>query len=122
MSGVNARRSFYLFLIAFGALQLTTGEESVPALLTGFAKLLLGWRLIPDGRATTFYNIQSRREKQPEQFRQDVIALFELLRGERIHPAIAETVPLEQASEVHRRVDNAEITGKVVLRCSNSEA
>jgi hypothetical protein len=28
-------------------------------------------------------------------------------------------MPLEQAPEVHRRVDQAEITGKVVLRCAD---
>ena len=106
-------------LVAFGALQLTTGEESVGSLMAGFAKLLLGWRLIPDGRATTFYNIQSRREKKPEEFKQDVQALFELLSQDRIHPTIADSMPLEQASDAHRRVDQAEITGKVVLHCAD---
>lgn len=105
-------------LIAFGALQLTTGEESTPSLLWGFFKLLAGWRLIPDGKKTSFYNIQSRRENHPEEFKHDVSTLFTMLKEGKLSPAIEETVPLEQVRDVHRRIDAAEIAGKVVLQCA----
>jgi NADPH:quinone reductase-like Zn-dependent oxidoreductase len=105
-------------LVAFGALQLTTGQEKVPSLLLGFFKLLVGWRLIPDGRASLFYNIHTRRQKHPEEFKSDVAALFELLKSGKLKPAIADVVPLEQVVEVHRRIDSAEIAGKVVLDCA----
>lgn len=104
-------------LVGFGALQLTTGEEKLPSLMWGFAKLLGLWKLIPDGRSSTFYNIQTRREKAPQEFKQDVRALFDLLKKGRLHPAIAETAALEDVADVHRRIDNAEIAGKVVLLC-----
>lgn len=104
-------------LIAFGALQLTTGEESVAALLWGFARLLGLWRLVPDGRHTAFYNIQTRRDRHPEEFREDLTSLFDMLAGGRLEPAIAEVVPLAQVADVHRRIDAAEIAGKVVLDC-----
>lgn len=107
-------------LVAFGALQLTTGEEGVPSLLWGFAKLLGLWRLIPDGRHTAFYNIQTRREKHPEEFREDVSTLFDMLRRGQLKPAIEAVVPLENAADVHRRIDAAEIAGKVVLVCNNA--
>jgi NADPH:quinone reductase-like Zn-dependent oxidoreductase len=105
-------------LVAFGALQLTTGQEKVPSLLLGFLKLLVGWRLIPDGRSSLFYNIHTRRQKHPEEFKADVAALFELLKSGKLKPAIADVVPLEQVVEVHRRIDSAEIAGKVVLDCA----
>lgn len=105
-------------LIAFGALQITTGEESVPSILLGFFKLMAGWRLLPDGRKTTFYNIQTRREKKPQEFKEDVSALFQMLLDGKLEPAIAQVVPLEQVVEVHRRIDAADIAGKVVLDCS----
>lgn len=105
-------------LIAFGALQITTGEESVPSILLGFFKLMAGWRLLPDGRKSTFYNIQTRREKQPQDFKDDVNTLFQMLQAGKLEPAIAQVVPLEQVVEVHRRIDAAEIAGKVVLDCS----
>jgi NADPH:quinone reductase-like Zn-dependent oxidoreductase len=107
-------------LVAFGALQLTTGEEGVPSLLWGFAKLLGLWRLIPDGRQTAFYNIQTRREKHPEEFKEDVSALFGMLKSGRLQPAIDAVVPLAQAADVHRRIDAAEIAGKVVLDCGGT--
>jgi NADPH:quinone reductase-like Zn-dependent oxidoreductase len=104
-------------LVGFGALQVSTGEESVASLLWGFARLLALWKLLPDGKSSTFYNIQTRREKHPEQFKEDVQALFQLLSDGKLHPAIAESVPLAQVVDVHRRIERAEIAGKVVLRC-----
>lgn len=124
IGGANWQRSYGCLkrgglLVGYGALQFTTGQEKLPALLWGFARLLGLWKLWPDGRSSTFYNIQSRREKHPDQFRQDVQALFELLRRGRLHPAIAETVDLAGVPDVHRRIDNAEIAGKVVILCSD---
>jgi NADPH:quinone reductase-like Zn-dependent oxidoreductase len=105
-------------LVAFGALQLTTGQETVPSLLLGFFKLLVGWRLLPDGRSSMFYNIHTRRKKHPDEFRADVMALFELLKAGKLKPAIAEVAPLTEVVAVHRRIDSADIAGKVVLDCS----
>ncbi len=102
-------------LIAFGALQITTGEEKIPSLLWGFARLLLLWRLLPDGKSSVFYNIQKRREKLPDEFREDVTALFSLLKEGKLKPAVAARMPLEQAAEAHRLIDNASVEGKIVL-------
>ena len=104
-------------LVAFGALQLTTGEEKLPSLLLGFFKLMLGWRLLSDGRASTFYNIQGRRKKHPGEFKADVATLFAMLKEGKLKPAIEEVVPLDDVVAVHRRIDKAEIAGKVVLKC-----
>jgi NADPH:quinone reductase-like Zn-dependent oxidoreductase len=104
-------------LVGFGALQMTTGEEKLPSLLWGFARLLGLWKLRPDGRGSTFYNIQTRREKLPDEFREDVQALFSLLDEGKLNPAIAGTASLAEAADVHRRIDRAEIAGKVVLLC-----
>ncbi|MFK7976525.1 MAG: medium chain dehydrogenase/reductase family protein [Halioglobus sp.] len=104
-------------LVGFGALQITTGEEKLPSLLWGFAKLLGLWKLLPDGRKSTFYNIQTRREQHPQEFKDDVQALFALLAEGKLQPAIEATVTLDQVPDVHRRIDNAEIAGKVVVLC-----
>lgn len=106
-------------LIAFGALQYTTGEESMLAATVGFAKLLGLWKLIPDGKATTFYNIHHRRQKLPEEFKADVQALMALLADGKLKPAVAGRYPLIDAADVHRMIDKAEIAGKVVLICNN---
>ena len=123
IGGANWGRSYRCLkrggtLVGFGALQLTTGEEKLPSLLWGFARLLGLWKLLPDGKHSCFYNIQTRREEKPDEFREDVKALFKLLEKGRLQPAIAEVVDLSEAAAVHRRIDAAEIAGKVVLRCS----
>jgi len=123
IGGANWARSYRCLkrgglLVGFGALQVTTGEETLPSLLWGFARLMGFWKLRPDGRSSTFYNIQSRREKKPGEFQADVQALFALLADGKLHPAIAGTASLEDAADVHRRIDNAEIAGKVVLLCN----
>ena len=105
-------------LVAFGALQYTTGQETAPSMLFGFFKLLVGWRLLPDGRSSLFYNILTRRKKFPDEFKADVMALFELLHAGKLKPAIADVVPLDDVVAVHRRIDNADIAGKVVLDCA----
>lgn len=104
-------------LVGFGALQAKDGTESIPSLLWGFTKLLALWKLLPDGKHSCFYNIQSRREAKPAEFHEDLGELMQMLAAKQLHPAIAERVPLAQAAEVHRRIDAAEIAGKVVLLC-----
>ncbi|NNL11405.1 MAG: zinc-binding dehydrogenase, partial [Pseudomonadales bacterium] len=102
-------------LVAYGALQLTTGEEKLPSLILGFAKLSLFWKLIPDGKQATFYNIQRRRGSHPEEFKADVSTLFDLLAQGKLKPAIAERMPLTQVADAHRRIDKAAVEGKIVL-------
>ena len=120
IGGKNWSRSYQCLtrggiLIAFGALQMTSGEEKLPSLLWGFAKLMLLWKLLPDGKGSMFYNIHSRRGKLPEQFKADVQALFTLLSEGKLKPAVADRLPLEQAAEAHRRIDKADVLGKIVL-------
>lgn len=105
-------------LIGYGALQITTGEERIPQLLLGFARLLVFWRMLPDGKHSTFYNIQSRREKHPQEFREDLQTLFAMLKDGQLQPAIAERLPLERAAEAHRLIEAAQVNGKIVLLCA----
>ena len=107
-------------LAGFGALQVSTGEESVAALLMGFVKLMVLWKLIPDGRRTVFYNIQTRRRKKPLEFIEDISNLMEWLKQGRLKPAVAARRPLSDARAVHEDIDAARIAGKVVLMCQES--
>lgn len=102
-------------LVGYGALQITTGEESVPALLWGLLKLNLLWNLLPDGKRSTFYNIQKRRISEPGQFSEDLQALFGFLAAGKLKPTIARRKTLEDVVEVHSQIDRAAIPGKVVL-------
>lgn len=104
-------------LVCFGVLQITTGEESTASVILGFIKLNTLWRWFPGGKTSVFYNISHRREASPEEFRQDVQTLFAMLRDNQLHPQIAEVAPLQEAEQIHRRIDAAEIVGKAVLLC-----
>lgn len=128
IGGKNWSRSYKALakggiLIAFGALQVTSGEEKIPSLLWGFAKLLGLWKLLPDGKDSTFYNIHTRRGKLPEEFKEDVQSLFKLLKDGKLKPAVADRLPLVEAAQAHKRIDKAEVLGKIVLLTDhNSQA
>lgn len=122
IGGKNWGRSYQCLkkggtLIGFGAYQLTSGEEKLPSLLWGFFKLLAGWKLIPDGKSSCFFNIQQRRISHPEEFKADMAELFGWLKEGKLKPVIADRRPLRDAADVHRQIDNAEIIGKTVLIC-----
>lgn len=104
-------------LVGFGALQLTTGEEKLPTLLMGFFKILVLWKLLPDGKQSAFYNILGRRKKKPAEFKEDVATLMQWLKDGKLKPAIASIRPLADAAAVHRQLDKGEIAGKVILNC-----
>jgi NADPH:quinone reductase-like Zn-dependent oxidoreductase len=53
--------------------------------------------------------------RDPEQFREDFHALLELLRTRRIHPVIAERLPLSQARRAHELLESSAEKGKLVL-------
>ena len=51
----------------------------------------------------------------PEQFREDFRALIELLRDGKIHPVVAERLPLSEARHAHEMLESAASKGKLVL-------
>ena len=55
-----------------------------------------GW-LLPGRKRVIPYSIQMLKRLKPEFFRQDLIALFDLLQQQRIKPLIAQRFPLAEA-------------------------
>ena len=53
--------------------------------------------------------------RDPEWFREDFRALLELLREERIHPVVAERLPLTEARHAHELLESSAGKGKLVL-------
>lgn len=123
LGGRSWRRSYRLLkrgglLVGFGALEMGQGRESLPSLLWGFAQLMLLWKLLPDGRRSVFYNILRRRQQHPEEFREDVATLFEMLQAGRLQPAVAQRLPLADVAEAHRLIESGAVEGKIVLVCN----
>jgi NADPH:quinone reductase-like Zn-dependent oxidoreductase len=50
-----------------------------------------------------------------EQFREDFAVLVELLRADKIHPVVAERLPLTEARRAHEMLESSAATGKLVL-------
>ena len=53
--------------------------------------------------------------RNPEWFREDFRALLELLREGRIHPVVAERLPLSDARHAHELLESSADKGKLVL-------
>jgi NADPH:quinone reductase-like Zn-dependent oxidoreductase len=73
-----------------------------------------GW-LLPGRKRVVPYSIQWLKRLKPALFRQDLIALFELLQKQEIKPLIARRFPLAEARCAHELLGKGGVTGKIVL-------
>jgi NADPH:quinone reductase-like Zn-dependent oxidoreductase len=92
------------------------------------------WGLLSPRRSVSAYLIQKLREghqfipkgsrhqlpvggkpRNPEWFREDFRALLELLREGKIHPVVAERLPLTEARHAHELLESSASKGKLVL-------
>ena len=61
------------------------------------------------------YSIQWLKRLRPAWFRQDLIALLDLLQQQKIKPLIARLFPLAEARKAHELLGKGGVTGKIVL-------
>jgi NADPH:quinone reductase-like Zn-dependent oxidoreductase len=86
------------------------------------------WDKVSPGRHVYSYHVQKYRDRatrrdgavggepmDAEQFREDFLALIELLRAGRIHPVVAERLPLTEARRAHEMLESSAAKGKLVL-------
>ena len=93
------------------------------------------WGLLSPRRRVMAYRIQKLREgrqvlpvsrgrralrvgggpRDPEWFREDFLALLELLAADKIHPVVAERLPLTEARRAHELLEQSASVGKLVL-------
>jgi NADPH:quinone reductase-like Zn-dependent oxidoreductase len=53
--------------------------------------------------------------RNPEWFREDLTVLLELLRADKVHPVVAERLPLSEARRAHELLAQSAAKGKIVL-------
>ncbi|HEY6396313.1 MAG TPA: zinc-binding dehydrogenase, partial [Solirubrobacteraceae bacterium] len=105
-------------LVVFGySAALTQGRRSQRAWIkwnavTGSVFL---WGLLSPRRRVSGYRIDKLRNRHPEWFREDFLALLELLRRGEIHPVVAERLPLTEVRRAHKLLESSAATGKFVL-------
>jgi NADPH:quinone reductase-like Zn-dependent oxidoreductase len=78
-----------------------------------------GW-LLPGRKRVVPYSIQTLMRLRPAVFREDLIALFDLLQQEKIKALIAQRLPLGDARHAHELLGTGGITGKIVLVCNRA--
>ena len=73
------------------------------------------WGLLSPRRRVLAYRIQTLRIRHQDWFREDFLALLELLRRGEIHPVVAERLPLTDARRAHELLEQSASVGKLVL-------
>jgi NADPH:quinone reductase len=80
-----------------------------------FGLYIVGGWLLPGRKRVVPYSIQWLKRLRPTWFRQDLIALFDLLQQRKIKPLIAERFPLAEARQAQELLGKGGVTGKIVL-------
>jgi len=118
-------------LVVFGRYAtLSHGHKNWPAVIEWYASIgaLWLWDKLSPRRRVLPYQIQKFRDaaqrrpgavggepRYPEWFREDFQVLLELLRADKIHPVVAERLPLSDARRAHELVESSASKGKLVL-------
>jgi NADPH2:quinone reductase len=85
-----------------------------------FALYIVGGWLMPGRKRVVLYSIQWLKRMKPAWFRQDLMALFELLQQRKIKPLIAHRFPLIEARHAQELLGKGGVTGKIVLVANDS--
>jgi NADPH2:quinone reductase len=80
-----------------------------------FGMYIAGGWLFRGRKRVVGYSIQWLKRLRPALFRQDLIALFDLLQQQKIKPLIAQRFPLSEARRAHELLGKGGLTGKIVL-------
>jgi NADPH2:quinone reductase len=80
-----------------------------------FGLYIAGGCLLPGRKRVIPYSIQTLKRLKPAVFRQDLLALFDLLQQNKIKPLIAQRFPLAEARHTHELLGKGGVTGKIVL-------
>jgi NADPH:quinone reductase-like Zn-dependent oxidoreductase len=99
-------------LICYGA-SAAVAEGKLSAGL-GFATLGL-LKLLPGQKRALWYNVKTLRDEHPDQFREDLSKLFDLLATRQIQPVIAARLPLREAARANQLLEQAKVSGKIIL-------
>ena len=73
------------------------------------------WGILSTRRRVSGYRIQKLRIPHQDWFQDDFLVLLELLREGKIHPVVAERLPLSDARRAHEMLESSAAKGKLVL-------
>src|SRR6266568_4541685 len=107
-------------LVMFGHYSTTVaGRKSMRRIAIFYlaGAMVFAANLIPDGRRVRTFRVAKLRDRRPDWFRDDALALFDLLQQGKIEPIVAERIPLIEAGRAHENLGRGGIVGKQVLIC-----
>lgn len=123
VGGAHWRRSLQTLrsggrMVAYGFSTATNGGRR--DLLRALSNLLRMPRVDPlfllnNSKAVMGYNVNIIKKRHPYWYRQDLSALLSLLAEEKINPIVAAQVPLVEVARAHEMLNNAAVSGKIVL-------
>jgi len=102
---------------------LVAGRRDIGKILTYYASAASVFvrSIFSRRHQVLFYRITKLRQQHLDWFRQDLLALADLLATGAIAPLIAATVPLVEARQAHEMLGRGGITGTIVLTCNENE-
>ena len=80
-----------------------------------FGLYIVGSWLLPGRKRVVPYSIQWLKRVRPALFREDLVALFNLLEQQKLKPLIAQRLPLAEARQAHEVLGKGGVIGKIVL-------
>ena len=80
-----------------------------------FAMYIAASYLLPGRKRVLPYSIQTLKRLKPAYFREDLMALLELLRLGKIKPLVAKRFPIAEARQAQEMLEAGGVTGKIVL-------
>jgi NADPH2:quinone reductase len=118
-------------LVVFGRYATEShGRKNWPAVIEWYAAIptVWVWGMLSPRRKALKYQIQKFRDTAQQRpgaaggeprdskwFRKDFAELVELLRADKIHPVVAERLPLSEARRAHELLESSAAKGKLVL-------
>ncbi len=96
---------------------IANGKKNWPAVFEWYGGTIAValWSFVSPRRRALSYRIQKLRIHHQDWFREDFLALLELLRQRKIHPVVAERLPFTEARHAHELLESTAATGKLVL-------
>jgi NADPH:quinone reductase-like Zn-dependent oxidoreductase len=76
--------------------------------------------LLNHNRAVMGYNVNKLKARYPDWYREDLSTLLKLLADGKIKPVIGAQVPLAEVAHAHQLLNDAAISGKIVLMTASS--
>jgi NADPH:quinone reductase-like Zn-dependent oxidoreductase len=103
-------------LVGYGMSAAIEGGRRNMALAGASLALLTVLGLLP-GKSARWFSITTEKKKHPQWFPEDLARLLAMLGDKSIHPVIAERLPLRDAGHAHELLEQASVSGKIVLMC-----